>query len=300
VPYHLIQHGLIRATDSIFWLRLYRGQEGAAAAVVTEVPGNPGLNAMNGLESVLGYLTNEYQVDLSHLTLFEIVPAGDDHTSVTIDRVSMEGEATWVRSSREEIEAIVGALPALPPHDELLEGVGALGGVLQTAVTRDTWLSYPVQDLPPFHKPFKCQHQGRFETMLAAIPVSKRHWTEDEADAGRAFLASLTEEDRAACRYHSGNWKSVADTSVAILSELGTRDDRRDFERAARARLKGRDREHLVSLFSSPITVSADRFTDGQHRSCAIRFSGAARVAVITGREDTGEFDSPWRYRGDG
>ena len=63
----------------------------------------------------------------------------------------------------------------------------------------------------------------------------------------------------------------------------------------------GSDLRWLVSLFEQPVIVTGGGYTDGQHRGCALRLSGAPRAVVVTGSEDVPlPRLNDWQYEGDG
>lgn len=89
----------------------------------------------------------------------------------------------------------------------------------------------------------------------------------------------------AACWWHqTADWAIVANESVRVLETVGRLMPEGNYRREARqAGLSDRNRPWLISLFEQPIIVTGGGYTDGQHRSCALRLSGAPRVAVVTG-----------------
>jgi hypothetical protein len=60
------------------------------------------------------------------------------------------------------------------------------------------------------------------------------------------------------------------------------------------------DLRWLLSLFDNPINIEGGSYANGQHRGCALRFSGAERAAVVTGSEVLGHVCTDWTYLGDG
>jgi hypothetical protein len=154
--------------------------------------------------------------------------------------------------------------------------------------------SLNVRDLPPPHNPHKCLWFDRFEAIERrlqeeAIDRRLRGVTDDETDhdralaAGREFLATLSAQDRSGCRrYHAADWRAIADESVRIIEELGGSQEFETYSSAARrSRIRQPERSWLVDLFCDPIYVIGDRYEEGQHRGCAVRFSGAERVAAV-------------------
>ena len=201
----------------------------------------------------------------------------------------------------EGIEAIIGAtLPLLPGHDELYRRVRDLGGGIPTDASLPMFEAYPVADLPPPHAPFRCQHHARFERMARDAHDSTGTSREALLATGRAFVASLTPADRRACRFHNGDWRAVADESVRIISELGPQERSKYRLAVLQARLPDRERQWLVSLFAQPIDIHGDSYSNGQHRGCALRFSGAQCAAVVTHWESLGEEREDWVYEGGG
>jgi hypothetical protein len=142
-----------------------------------------------------------------------------------------------------------------------------------------------VRDLPPPHNPHKCRWYQRFEEIERRLGEKETagHWFDVGLAAGREFLETLSTQDRSRCSYHDANWAVVADESVRIVEELGGSRDVDTYRSAVRrSRLRKRERWWLESLFSDPIDVVGGSYNEGQHRGCALRFSGAERVAVIS------------------
>ena len=187
----------------------------------------------------------------------------------------------WRTVTREDIEGHVGcALPDLPAHDELYQRVLERGGGTVPNIYRDVFEAVNVKDLPPFHNPSRCAHHSTFELLvdMAKGPL----WShDDDLKIGQQFMLTLTSEKVAECRFHNANWKAIADESVQIINGLGQQ-DASVYQRAAeQSRLSGEDRRWLISLFNAPIKVEGGSYIDGQHRGCALRFSGAAQAAVV-------------------
>jgi hypothetical protein len=121
---------------------------------------------------------------------------------------------------------------------------------------------------------------------------------ETDLDAGRQFLATLTAADLRACRFHRAAWDEVADESARIIG-LSRVVEVEDFIGAAqRSSLPPQDRRWLTSLFVDPIVLANRSYTNGQHRGCALRFSGAKQAAVVIGYELLGEEPEPMRVAG--
>ena len=60
------------------------------------------------------------------------------------------------------------------------------------------------------------------------------------------------------------------------------------------------ERGWLCSLFDDPVFIGGGSYTNGQHRGCALRFSGAERAAINTRDESLGMVCDDWVYGGDG
>ena len=106
-------------------------------------------------------------------------------------------------------------------------------------------------------------------------------------------METLTAQDRLRCPYDDADWAAIADQSVRTLKKLGCDQDVESYTSAARRsrRLEKRDRWLLELLFLEPIEVVRGSYNEGQHRACALRFSGAERVAVLA-PDELGEEDS--------
>jgi hypothetical protein len=146
-----------------------------------------------------------------------------------------------------------------------------------------------VRDLPPPHHPFKCVWVGRFRAIEQRLqPVTDGESDHDrELAAGREFLGTLSAWDRWLCSlchpYHRPNWAAIADESVRILEELGGGQEFETYVAAARrSGLREPERDWLEGLFfPEPIWIIGDHYEYGQHRGCALRFSGAKSVAAV-------------------
>jgi hypothetical protein len=136
-----------------------------------------------------------------------------------------------------------------------------------------------VDDLPWPHNPFKCSYADRFESILDGLDEGDAQSADLEQVAGHRFLESLTDEQIDACERHQADWRAIADEAVLIVEAGGTSDD---FVAAVGdSPLPESDRAELGWLLLRPIVIEGGDYTDGQHRACAIRFSGAQRVPVV-------------------
>jgi hypothetical protein len=287
----------------IFWLRLYEGPAGHVG-IVTEVPGNPARSVTNGISQIAYHIGKHFAIAPHRLVLYEVWPSGSPTgDSPDIHRVNLRGQTGWDKASRKEIEAHVGgALSRLPPHDDLYRRVLACGGGVTRKVLRSIFEAVPVLTLPPPHNPSRCRHSDRFGRTChrQSASLAQRSEVVQDLESGAAFLASLSPRDLDACPFHDAHWKEIAEESARIVQALGRGDTEIYVEAAHQAPLPSRDRKWLVSLFTDPIVIDGGFYTNGQHRGCALRFSGASRAAVVTGEEMLGEERVDWKYQGDG
>ncbi len=287
--------------SGIYWLRLYAGQV-AHVAVLTEVPGNPSFSVTNGISQIASYLHERFGTLPSQLVIFVIWPRGANGLDPSVvHRVRFGQSAPWPESSRGEIEALVGApLPELPEHGELYGRVLDLGGGTTQGRRRPIFEALAVSDLPPPHRLFRCLHAARFDSLAARTSAASVSGITPGVDIGQLFLDSLTPADIKACPRHAGGWKSIADESVRIIETNAGGDSADYVAEARRGHLPHDDLAWLVSLFRDPVDISGRAYIDGQHRACALRFSGAERAAVVRSYEELGDVSDDWIYEGDG
>lgn len=137
----------------------------------------------------------------------------------------------------------------------------------------------PVRRLPMPHNPSGCYFADRFD-----------HKAEHSksGSGGVKFLRRLRwmgARKRSACPYHAQvDWKQIAASAEALLAEHGPDADPQAVSASIDLlALEGNDRLWLESLFYDPIIVplGAESYLNGQHRGCALRFSGWP-VAVVS------------------
>ncbi len=233
--------------------------------------------------------------------IYIVMPSGSaDPDRCLAWRFEVAPELRWLDASIAEIEDVVGQrLAPLPPHDDLLWRVVTAGGDLEDQIEEPVYQAIPVGALPPPHAPWKCALAARFEAMKADLGDAHVS-NEDLAVIGEQFVASLTPDDRATCPYHQADWRLIADESVRIL-EHSASTDREDLANLARSSpLPPADLRWLVSLFQDPVVAHDHSYGNGQHRGCAIRFSGATHAAVVRGFRTRQVDPGVWVYRGDG
>jgi hypothetical protein len=105
-----------------------------------------------------------------------------------------------------------------------------------------------VEDLPAPHHLFKCRYADRSGALI-------ERYQDDPGRAGSEFLATLTEQEAARCRYHQADWRKVAPLSVAVLARMqeGQRRDKAIMAISRRFKLSDRDKSELHFLFADPI-----------------------------------------------
>lgn len=261
--------------------------------MLTEVPGNPGLSVCNNIEGIQEHLNDQFSVDLARLTMFEIRPTGcwGFKEEVTCLRVDSVPHVEWTEVGIDEIVRAAGEpLPSLPSHDDLYAEVRVAGGGVFEPILWQVFEPVPVDQIPVPHNPSNCEHYERFKSLE----------TSGVKPAGRRFIDSLTETDQQTCRYHHADWQWIAQESVRIITELGHVEGGEYVDAVNRIDGRADDQSWLRSLFDDPIDVAGGEFTNGQHRACALRFSGASHAAMVVGDDHRGDDEQIWIYQGDG
>lgn len=297
MPLQLRHHDLISVPSvGIYWLRLYSDDgDQVAVVVITEIPGNTGFSVTKAISRVTGHVISKFGLPIHHTRLFAVYPKGFPGKSVGLyQEVHVRGrQPCWTGTSRVAIEDAIGnRLTELPTHEVLYERVRDKGGGNAQTLYRPVLIAMSVDQLPAPHQPFRCAHGERFRAFDHQI--NPESTAEGALLAGRRFLSSLTAEDRRKCSYHCGNWKAVADASVEILADPRAPDPK------SYVALAHQEKRWLQSLFKDPVTVREGQYGNGQHRGCALRFSGAKRAVVSVRDEVVGQVSSDWTYLGDG
>lgn len=255
---------------------------------MTEVPLNPGFDISMNIRDIEDHIVTEFEIDLRDLTCFRIMPRGYP------DRIAPMVFTKRGQTSRTVLAIAIGhQLPSLPEDQALRSLVMDLGGAEIKSIRRQVFEAIPVTDLPSPYNPFRCMYRDRFDSSQQA--------------AGQAFLESLTADEVRACWYHMADWAAIADESVRIVDKVGRLKPEGQYLREARqSNLSDGDQSWdsdlrwLISLFEQPIIIAGGGYTDGQHRACALRFSGAPRAVVVVGNEDVATRKNDWHYLGEG
>lgn len=277
--------------SSIYWLRLLCDAP-SVVAIVTEVPLNPGRPMPENEDKIRSHIELILGASIRQLTFYRVLPRGyplpESPVVLTKARISI---------SLDLLETSLGLpLPPLPENKELRTRVLELGSAAAKHERRTVFEAVSTANLPPPHNPYRCAHRSRFNNMR-----EEDRWA-DASEAGSRFISSLSTEDAAACWWHqAADWAIVANESVRVVETVGRLMPEGNYRRAARqAGLSDKNRPWLISLFEEPIIVTGGGYTDGQHRSCALRLSGAPRVAAVTGYENVAIRTNDWQYMGDG
>jgi hypothetical protein len=188
-----------------------------------------------------------------------------------------------------EVQRIAGEAVGLPPATQCTAaGLGGSRHPLlalipaeeQPANTFDGMNIVAVADLPWAHNPFKCAHRDRFRAIRGLYAKDAG----GDVPAGAHFFLGLDAEQLAACPYHQHDWVAIADASIVLLEDLAPDSERHHvFSAAAELLPDGPDRKQLVCLFTDPIVWSPGHttITNGQHRTCALKASGAPLCAAL-------------------
>jgi hypothetical protein len=300
MPYELIHHGLLSvpSEDSpkpgIYWLRLLR-ENVHCVAILTEVPLNPGYSMSLNVPNIKNHIERAFSLDVDNLTFYRVLSRGYPDPAAAVI-YTKEG---W--TSRDGLEASVGLqLPGLPENGELRKRVIELGGSETEYVRRQVFEAVPVTELPYPFNPYQCKHYDRFRAIENEATAPSR-WDHDRDEVSREFISSLATDDVNACWYHKANWAAIADESIRVVEVVGKlKPDGYYKEEARKSALGKEDLKWLVSLFEHPVIISGGGYTDGQHRGCALRFSGASQAAVVTSHERVVTRKNDWQYAGDG
>lgn len=290
---------------SIAWLRVFRLETGEGVAVVVEPDDNPGASSVNAAGSLLRDLRRAFP-GLQPLRVFVHFPH-DPRGPGWTELCDSDEEIVFERRTVEALCALVGVTPV--DDGEVDEATCAFFGGKQHPLLglvpppdppRDRLRDLrviAVADLPWPHNPSCCKWSERFEQVEAVYPSSGH----PDPAVGAHWFLTLTDDDLAACRYHQADWHRIAEVSVEVFRSLANDATLEDALAAVEAELgDSPERRWCSSLFLHPIVCRPkDRnVTNGQHRACALRASGAPVCVVDVGDEYVGEPRpaDPWRY----
>jgi hypothetical protein len=281
-------HGLYAFDDrSVCELRVFEDAD-RRVIVATEVADNPGMSVSNAVES----LARDVRRDFGPMATTVIIhtpndePLGREWAEAAVG----DSEVTWETTSRAQVESMVGV--ELPEPDRALHTIAAVGGerhpLLGLIEVEEEWLPLgsrltvvPTALLPWPHNPARCLYHERFEQLARCYPPAR--WT--SGAAGAHFYLTLTDEDFGLCPYHAPDWCRVAAASVELLEALPPEAEHDEAIAATSGRFKETlEAEALGSLFTDPIRWSPESttITNGQHRTCALKASGAPLCVIDT------------------
>jgi hypothetical protein len=271
---------------SIVWLRLFGGSDGVLALAVHPTD-QPGAGPVNDAESLVAAVAATFPTVGAFRLLVHFPDEGTDEQWIEI-AIDEAGHAGFDHLPTSAVEALVGVSLEDPP-DPTCAGIGGsdhpLLALLPDEEEHDPLAELTViavADLPFAHGPFRCRWKERFETVRDAYPPDSR----ERQAVGAQWFLTLTDDDLAACSYHAADWRRVAETATEILRGLAPEQTMDDVLTAIEGRLgESAEAGWCRSLFVDPIVCHRDTthgVTDGQHRSCALRASGAGLCVVAS------------------
>lgn len=289
---------------SIAWLRVFRLETGERVAVVVEPDDNPGASSINAAESLVRDLRRAVP-GLQPLRVFVHFPH-DPRGPGWTELCDSDEEIAFERRTVEAVFALVGVTPV--DDDDVDEATCAFFGGEQHPLLglipppnpprdrlRDLCV-IAVADLPWPHNPCRCKWSGRFEQVAAVYPSSGH----PDPAVGAHWFLTLTDDELSACPFHRADWHRIADVSVYVFRSLANEATLRDALGAVEAELgDSPEGRWCSSLFLDPIVCRPKdaSVTNGQHRACALRASGAPLCVVDVGDACVGEPRpaDPWR-----
>jgi hypothetical protein len=263
-------------SSGLYWLRLLQGVDATPVVLLTDVDGNPGCSVVNGVEEVCAQVAEQFLDGASAVWVTSREGLGSDTRKEVFSRVTFSQEyenPVWEELTTGQMDELAGRVAPVP--DDLRALVLAAGGRLDEPEPL-TFKVIPVATLPLPRNLFRCMHADRFMSLLEA------HEHDPQAAASE-FFAVTSHGEMAECKYHDANWKVVCDLAVEIIEFLGSTPSDDDLEAAVDgADLPGPEAWALHSLLGADgLSVSQTGYGNGQHRGCAVRFSGATRVVVV-------------------
>lgn len=285
------------AGGSLGYVRAYRRNSGTAIVLLLAPTDNPGRSPVNAPEQLHADLQRAFGT-LGELRVF-VAFAGAPHEEYWTELVVADkGAITFAFHSTREIDALIEERVMLPGPQaatcaDLAGADHSLLALLKDPESDrnpiDDLAVVAVADLPWAHKPARCAHAGRFEQLEAHYPPSRGART---AAIGAQWFLTLTEGDIAACGYHRSDWPRIADVAVAVYRALTPGAALETALTAVGdAIIDPCDLGWCESLFIDPIVwcPGAPNVVNGQHRTCALRASGAGLCIVDVDGRHVGE-----------
>ena len=285
------------AGGALGYVRAYRRNSGTAIVLVLAPIDNPGRSPVNAAEQLHADLQRAFGT-LGEMRVF-VAFAGAPHEKYWTELVTADkGAIGFVPHSTREVDALIDERVTLPgPETATCADLGGADHSLLALLKDpepdrnpiDELAVVAVADLPWAHKPARCAHAGRFEQLEAHYPRSSGG---RRAAIGAHWFLTLTEDDIAACGYHRSDWSHIADVAVAVYRALAPGAPlEAALTAVGDAIVNPCDRGWCESLFIDPIVwcPGAPNVVNGQHRTCALRASGAGLCIVDVERRHVGE-----------
>ena len=285
---NIVFHGLY-AFDrrSVCELRVFDAA-GNRVVIATEVEDNPGMSVVNAI----GALARDVERDFGEVptTWISHFPGAGSMASHWSEARLDGSRVEWNRISPEQAEKLVRVELSEPEREQ--HTMAAVGGeqhpLLGLIEEEEEYLPLgsrltvvPVALLPWPHNPSDCARHERFDQIKEFYPPA--YWT--TGTAGAHFFLTLTDQDFSACPYHEPDWCRVAEVSIEIFEALPLEAEHDDALAATSGRFtETLEAKALNSLFTDPIIWSpkSGTITNGQHRTCALKASGAPLCVIDT------------------
>lgn len=266
-------------------MRVYRDDE-TVVALAVELDDNPGPSIVNGAERLIERVAAVFGGPQRTFLQFP----GTRPTWTEVSFRERGGQAEFDREiPHVEIETLVGATVVI--ESDAMSRAEEIGGekhpllALIPPEEPERHLLAEIQavsvaDLPWPHNPSRCAHIDRFNDVSALYDSG----LDGHVPAGAHFFLTLADSEVAICPYHQHDWPAIAAASVTLLDQVPADADMNAIIAAASTLLpSGLDQSELVYLFSDPIVWAPGETSiiNGQHRTCALKASGASQCAVV-------------------
>lgn len=265
--------------ESLAWVRVYQRGGSEAVALALNPVDNPGASVGNDPERLLAGLERAFST-LGEMRLFIRFP-DDPRGRGWTEIVKTANQIEFERHSVECVEALVSEA-LVDPADVTCAGLGGRWHPLLALIPPpepdrnriDELRVVAVADLPWPHNPGSCRWRQRFEDLRELYPSDR----DDQPALGAHWSLILSEDDLRSCQYHQADWRRVAEVSVNVLDALPQGAEIDDAITAVEEALgDSAEGDWCSSLFTDPIVWHPEQrvVVNGQHRSCALRGSGA-------------------------
>jgi hypothetical protein len=129
-----------------------------------------------------------------------------------------------------------------------------------------------VSDLPWPHYPFKCTFNADFEA---------KHGTTDPETTQENFKQFVENETNPSeCLRHTPDWRPAADAAVEVSQHYGPTSESQAVPHFATSNHSEEVKRLVLIFWRDPIKwmPGKPQLNDGQHRTCALKASGAKSV----------------------